>query len=93
MEVLNTVYNGRNILAIATSIARWVLCVNSGGCMERLMDVSDVVNHKAQGKGLLVIFVGEASSNFLVIVGRFVIAFLSKHLSQSGEGLNGVDIS
>lgn len=54
------------------------------------MDVTNVVNHQAEGKRLLVCWVGEGSSDLLVVGGACVVSSVGQHANEGFEGCNKV---
>ena len=59
MQVVSTI-NGWKLLGVATAVAGWVFLVDLGGSMERLMNVTSVVDDQAESERLLVLNVIES---------------------------------
>lgn len=81
MEVGNAVHRG-NLLVVATGITLGVGRVDQSFGVERLVDVANVVDDQAQGKGELVGGVGERRGNLLVVCGASVVASVGQHANQ-----------
>lgn len=69
---------GRKLLGVTTSVARWVIVVNFTGGVERLMNITNVVNHKSESEGSGILVVGEV---VLDVVG---VVVLGVTISQVG---------
>ena len=55
------------------------------------MNITNVMNHKAKSKGVLVCWVGEGSSDLLIVGGACVVSSVGQHASEGFEGCNKVD--
>jgi hypothetical protein len=73
VQVVSTV-NGGKFLTVTTSITTGVVAVNFGNSVEGLMDVTNVVDNKAQGKGTSISFIWEVRLYGLVVVATLVIS-------------------
>jgi hypothetical protein len=58
--------------------------------MQWLMDVTNVVNHKAKCERELVSWVGELSGNLLIIGGALIVAGVREHASERVQCLDDV---
>lgn len=54
-----------HLLQVPTLVASWKPVVYLGNTVERLVDISKVVDHKSQGEGALVFLASEVLGNFL----------------------------
>ena len=64
----------RNVLEIATSVPLWIVVVNFRHCMQGLVDITEVVDHKAEGEASLIADVIKSIGNLLHVsrlAGRF----------------------
>jgi hypothetical protein len=62
------------MLTVTTSITCGVGAVNCGNSVEGLMDVTNVVDNKAQGKGASISLIGEVRLDGLVVIATLVIS-------------------
>lgn len=92
MEVLGSIV-GWESEGVATSISGWVLVVDSGGSVERLMDISNIVEEESHGGGELDIlglaFVS-VGLDLLVLVGGLVVTIVVEPVDNGRHGLGGV---
>jgi len=89
MEVGDTGFGGvRNVLEVATSISLGVGVTDLGSGVKRLMDITGVMDDKAEGKGLLVSDGREVALNLLIVSGVFVIVSVHQEVGQILEGIN-----
>jgi hypothetical protein len=89
VQVVGTV-DGWDFLGVATAVASWVLIVDLGGSMERLVNVSNVVDDQAESERLLVFLIAEGISDLLVVGGRLVVTSVHQEVGQSRESLHNV---
>lgn len=64
-------------------VSAWVGRVNFSFSVEWLMDVTNVVNHQAKSERQLICWVGESSSDLLVVGGACVVSSVGQHASES----------
>ena len=55
MKVSNTIDVGIDPLRVATTVTLWVLVIDARSCVQRLMDITDVVDDETEGKGDLIV--------------------------------------
>jgi hypothetical protein len=64
--------------------------VNFSLRVEWLMDVTNVVDYQTESKRQLIGWVGESSSNLLVISSAFIIPSVGQHTGESFKGCDEV---
>ena len=89
MEVADCVLLG-DVLVIATSITLWVGAVDLRDGMERLMDVSNVVDDQTEGEGFLILSVAEVVSNLLDVVAVILCDSALEEANQVSQGIDHV---
>lgn len=70
----SSVVDLRNVLKIATSVPLWIVVVDFRHCMQGLVDIADVVDHKAKGEASLIVDVIKSIGDLLHVsrlAGRF----------------------
>ena len=55
--------------------------------MKWLMNVSNIVDNEAQGKGKLIRGVGECSGNLLIVGGALIVSGVGQHANESVHSL------
>ena len=71
---------------VSTGVGR----VNFSLRVEWLMDVTNVVNYQTESKRQLIGWVGESSSDLLVISSAFIVPSVGQHAGESFKGCNEV---
>lgn len=89
MEVADSI-DRWHVLLIATSVTSWVGRVDLSDGVEWLMDVSNVVNHKTESKGQLVLLVAEVAGNLVDIVALTLSNFALEEASQVIESTDNI---
>ena len=89
MQVVGTA-NAGQVLVIASLITLGVLLVNSRGSVERLMDVTGVVDDETQSEGLGIGLEGEVLLDLLVVVAGLVIASVLQPVGQVFKSAHNV---
>lgn len=79
----------RDVLKVTSSITFRVSVTDQGSSMERLVDVTGIVDDKTEGKRLLVSDVREVTLDLLVVSRAFVV--VSVH-EEVGQVLKGIDV-
>ena len=89
MEVGDTVDVG-DLVAVATAVTGWVLVVDLGGGVQRLVDVTDVVDDETESERLSVLGVGVKVKNGNDVVRVLGAWDVLEVVGESSESLNDV---
>lgn len=91
MQVADSVF-ARDVLFVATAVARWELGVHFGSRVQRLRNVTDVVDHKSEDERSLIRLVGEVRGDRVRIGGLGSTCLALHELREGFEGTNSVHV-